>query len=183
MSDEDQVAEAAVTAARETLAAREQGGAQASAQQQQEDEARADALALVEASPVVMLGSNGPDGHPWIKAMLKLETEGLTTFWFSTNTSSSRVGQLRRNPRASVYVVDTSDYRGLLLLGEVELLTDLAARERLWRQGFEIYYPGGIGDPDYTVLRFTATSANYYHGLRNITFSPASTACSLSCNG
>lgn len=146
----------------------------------QQDEARADALAealaLVEASPVVMLGSNGPDGHPWIKAMLKLETEGLTTFWFSTNTSSSRVRQFRKDPRASVYAVDMSDYRGLLLLGEVELLTDLAARERLWRQGFEIYYPGGIEDPDYTVLRFTATSANYYHGLRNITFSPDSAA-------
>jgi general stress protein 26 len=119
-----------------------------------------------------MVGSNGPDGRPWIKAMLKLEAEGLTTFWFSTNTSSSRVGQFRADPRASVYFVDLCDYRGLLLLGQMELLTDRTSRERLWRDGFEIYYPGGIDDQDYTVLRFTAASANYYHGLRNTTFSP-----------
>lgn len=177
MIDERQAMEAAAVAARETLAAREKSGAKASAQQR-EDEARAEALALVEASTVAILGSNGPDGHPWIKGMLKLETEGLTTVWFSTNTSSRRTGQLRKDPRASVYFVDMSDYRGLLLLGELETLTDRASRERLWRQGFEIYYPSGIDDPDYTVLRFTATSANYYHGLRNITFSPAPAASS-----
>lgn len=176
MSIERQSAEAAAAAAAaaasgEKSAGRVQGDAQESSQQRDEA-ARAGALALIDASTVAMVGSNGPDGRPWIKAMLKLETEGLTTFWFSTNTSSSRVDQFRADPLASVYFVDMCDYRGLLLLGRMELLTDRAARQRLWRDGFEIYYPGGIDEPDYTVLRFTATSGNYYHGLRNTTFTP-----------
>jgi general stress protein 26 len=170
MSIERQSAETAAAAACEELAARVRDDTQ-EPPQQRDDKARADALALIDASTVAMVGSNGPDGRPWIKAMLKLETEGLTTFWFSTNTSSSRVGQFREDPRASIYFVDPGDYRGLLLLGEMEVLTDRASRERLWRDGFEIYYPGGIDDPDYAVLRFTATSGNYYHGLRNTTFS------------
>ena len=137
-----------------------------------EEVGRSKALALVERSGIALVGSNGDDGHPWIKAMLKMETEGLKTVWFSTNTSSRRVAQFRREPKASVYFVDFSDWMGLMLIGEVEVLTDSQSRKRLWRDGYEQYYPLGIDDPDYTVLRFTAESANYYYQLDNLTFTP-----------
>ena len=137
-----------------------------------EEEARRKALALVERSGIALVGSNGEDGHPWIKAMLKMETEELKTVWFSTNTSSRRVAQFKRDPRASVYFVDFSDWMGLMLSGEVEVLSDSKSRKRLWRDGYERYYPLGIDDPDYTVLHFSAASANYYHQLDNLTFAP-----------
>lgn len=137
-----------------------------------EEEARRKALALVERSGIALVGSNGEDGYPWIKAMLKMETEDLKTVWFSTNTSSKRVSQFRADPRACVYFVDFSDWMGLMLIGEVELLTDSESRNRLWRDGYEQYYPLGLEDPDYTVLRFNAKSANYYHQLDNLSFAP-----------
>ncbi|NLL41735.1 MAG: hypothetical protein GX251_00150 [Firmicutes bacterium] len=40
----------------------------------------------------------------------------------------------------------------------------------LWVDGCEKYYPKGVDDPDYTVMKFTATRGNYYHGLKNIDF-------------
>ena len=138
----------------------EQGGA----------EAKRSALILIEQCGTAMVGSIGPDGNPWIKAMVKVEAEGLQTIWFSTNTSSSRVNQYLADPRASVYFVNVIDYKGLLLLGEMSVLTDRESRRRVWRYGNEIYYPNGIEDPDYAVLRFTATSGNYYHNLKNSTF-------------
>lgn len=137
-----------------------------------EDEARRKALALVEKSAIALVGSNSEDGHPWIKAMLKMETEELKTVWFSTNTSSRRVAQFLRDPRACVYFVDFSDWMGLMLSGEIELLSDPESRQRIWREGYEQYYPLGVNDPDYTVLRFSAASANYYHQLDNLTFAP-----------
>jgi general stress protein 26 len=129
----------------------------------QEEEARRKALALVERSEIALVGSNGEDGHPWIKAMLKMETEGLKTVWFSTNTSSRRVAQFLRDARASVYFVDFSDWMGLMLRGEIEVLSDSESRKRLWRDGYERYY---------TVLRFSAANANYYHQLDNLSFAP-----------
>ena len=57
-----------------------------------------------------------------------------------------------------------------MLLGEMEILRDIKSRQRIWREGFERYYPKGVNDPDYTVLRFTSCSCNYYHGLQNVTF-------------
>lgn len=128
------------------------------------------ALALANRSGIVMLGTNGDDGTPNIKAMLKMENEGLKTVWMSTNTSSRRVGQLRRDPRACLYFIDMEKWMGVMLVGEVELLQDVESRQRLWREGFEKYYSLGVNDPDYTVLRFTARWGNYYHGLANVTF-------------
>ncbi len=135
-----------------------------------EEEIKKAALELVSGTPIVMLGNNGPDGYPGIKAMIKMENEGLRTFWFSTNTSSKRVGQLRKDGKACVYLVDMKSWRGLMLLGEVEVLEDPAAKRRLWRDGFEKYYPKGVTDPDYCVLRFTALRGNYYHNLHNSDF-------------
>ena len=68
-----------------------------------EKEAMSQGLELVEKSAVCMLGTNGDDGFPNIKAMLSLKHKGLKKFWFSTNTSSRRVQQLRRDNRACVY--------------------------------------------------------------------------------
>jgi general stress protein 26 len=133
-------------------------------------EAMEKALALVSRSEIAMLGSNGDDGYPNIKAMINMEHEGLKTVWFSTNTSSRRVGQFLRDSKACVYYVDFHQWMGLMLVGTIEVLQDAESKERLWRPGFEKYYPLGVTDPDYSVLRFTAEWGNFYHALSNVTF-------------
>lgn len=134
------------------------------------EESIRESQALVERSLIAMLGTNGDDGYPNIKAMIKCEHEGLETVWFSTNTSSRRVAQLKRDPKACVDFVDFDRWKGLMLVGTVEILQDIGSRQRLWQEGDEKYYPLGVTDPDYTVLRFTATRGNYYHKLDNLDF-------------
>jgi len=136
----------------------------------EKEEAVQKALELANRSGIAMLGTNGDDGYPNIKAMIKVENEGLRTVWFSTNTSSRRVAQLLRDPKVCVYFVDFENWMGLMLVGDVEILQDQASRERLWHKGDEKYYPLGVTDPDYTVLRFTAQWGNFYHRLSNVTF-------------
>ncbi|MGB2990182.1 MAG: pyridoxamine 5'-phosphate oxidase family protein [Candidatus Zixiibacteriota bacterium] len=136
----------------------------------QKEEAIAEGLALINSAKIAMLGTNGEDGYPGIKAMIKAENEGLTRIWFSTNTSSRRVTQLLRDPKACVYFVDFDQWKGLMLVGTVEVLQDTESKQRLWTEGNEKYYPLGVTDPDYSVLRFTAQWGNYYHALHNVTF-------------
>jgi len=135
-----------------------------------EKEAANQGLELVEKSAICMLGTNGEDGFPNIKAMMNLRHEGLKQIWFSTNTSSKRVQQLRKDNRACVYYVDEKNFKGLMLTGIIEILQDIESRKMLWSEGAEVYYPLGVEDPDYSVLCFTAKRGNYYHGLKNITF-------------
>lgn len=127
-------------------------------------------LRLIESCNIAMVGSNGDDGYPNIKAMIKIEAEGIKTIWFSTNTSSKRVSQFEKNEKACVYFADEGNFKGLMLLGDMEVLSDIESKKRIWREGCEIYYPLGVEDPDYSVLRFTAKKGNYYHGLKNVSF-------------
>ena len=109
-----------------------------------------------------MLGTNGEYGYPNIKAMLNLKHEGLKKIWFSTNTSSQRVQQLRKDNRACVYYVDEKNFKGLMLVGTIEILQDIESKKMLWSEGAEVYYPLGVADPDYSVLCFTSETANFY---------------------
>jgi general stress protein 26 len=131
---------------------------------------RAAALALIRRSKIALLGTQGEDGFVNIKAILNLKHRGLRQFWFSTNTSSKKVAQIKKDRRVGLYFVDEKNYEGLLLTGTMRILEDLKSRQMLWSEGFEVYYPLGVTDPDYTVLGFTTRQLNYYHGLKNITF-------------
>lgn len=111
------------------------------------------------------------DGFPVTRAMLApREREGIRVIWFSTNTSSNKVAAFRRDPRASVYVVDRRFFRGVCLTGTVEVLEDMASRKRIWQTGDTLYYHGGVADPDYCVLRFTAAKGRYYSNFRSEDF-------------
>lgn len=108
-------------------------------------------------------------GFPVTKAMLRpREREGIRTLWFSTNTSSNKVACFRADPRASVYFVDRLFFRGVSLVGTVEVLETPEAKERLWRPGDTQYYRKGVTDPDYCVLRFTAVRGRYYSNFRSV---------------
>ncbi len=134
------------------------------------NEAMSQGLELVEKLKMCLVGTNGDNGFPNIKAMFSLKHEGLKNIWFSTNTSSKRVQQLRNNNKVCLYYVDEKNFKGLMLIGTIEILQDLKSKQMLWSEGNEKYYPQGVTDPDYSVLRFSATSGNYYHGLQNVTF-------------
>jgi general stress protein 26 len=136
----------------------------------QKEQAIQEALDLANVATIAMLGTNGDEGYPNIKAMIKVENEGLRTVWFSTNTASKRVAQILRNAKACVYFVDMDQWKGLMLVGAVAALQDAESRQRLWHPGDEKYYPLGVADPDYTVLRFTAQWGNYYHALSSVSF-------------
>lgn len=127
-------------------------------------------ISLRKNSKTAFISSVDENGCPTIKAMLVLEKESMNTYYFSTNFSSRRVKQFLTNPKAAVYFCDAKRFKGLMLQGTMEVLTDREHKEMLWRYGFEIYYPKGVNDEDYCVLRFTAEKGNYYHGLRNINF-------------
>lgn len=127
-------------------------------------------LALVDRTGSIVVCSQGKDGYPNAKAMLNLEHEDLKTFFFSTNLSARRTKVFKSNPKACIYIFDPKTFQGMMLSGDMNVCTDRATRERLWREGFEMYYPAGIDDPDYCVLRFEARAGNYYHGLNNFDF-------------
>lgn len=126
---------------------------------------------IVDKQTVAFLGSIDQEGFPNIKAMLQPRNrEGIRTFYFSTNTSSMRVAQFKENNRACVYFCDRRFFKGVMLKGTIEVLTDPASKEMIWMPGDTMYYKEGVTDPDYCVLRFTAFSGRYYSEFKSEDF-------------
>lgn len=112
-------------------------------------------------------------GFPNIKAMLPpRKINGLKEFYFSTNTSSLRVKQYRENPNACIYFYRKGliKYQGVMLTGSMEVLEDACIKKELWQMGDKIFYPGGVTDPDYCILKFTALAGRYYCDLKTEDF-------------
>lgn len=129
------------------------------------------ALSLVERTANVVVGSIGEDGFPNMKMMFNARVrEGLSVFYFTTNTSSRRTAQFHERPQASLYFADQKKFNGLMLLGTMEVLHDQASKDLIWRVGDKRYYSLGPTDPDYCVYRFTARKGRYYAGLGSTDF-------------
>lgn len=126
---------------------------------------------LIEKRNVSIISSIDEQGFPNTKAMLPpRKREGIKTFYFTTNTSSMRVSQYRMCPNACIYFCDTRFYRGVMLRGTVEVLEDEESKEMIWQEGDTLYYPQGVTDPDYCVLKFTAIDGRYYSEFHSETF-------------
>lgn len=126
---------------------------------------------LIDKQGVSFISSVDENGFPNMKAMLPpRKREGLKTFYFTTNTSSRRVSQYRKNEKASIYFCDRRFFRGVQLTGTMKVLEDSASKEMIWRKGDTIYYPGGVTDPDYCVLCFTAEKGRYYSNFKSEDF-------------
>jgi general stress protein 26 len=126
---------------------------------------------LIDKQGVSFIGSVDKNGFPNLKAMLPpRQREGLKTFWFTTNTSSRRVAQFRKNAKACIYFCDKRFFRGVLLVGQMTVLTDAASKKLIWRDGDTMYYAKGVTDPDYCVLKFTTSSGRYYADFKSEDF-------------
>ena len=94
---------------------------------------------LIDKQGVSFIGSVDEDGFPNMKAMLPpRKREGIKEFWFTTNTSSERVAQYRENTNACIYFYDKRFFRGVMLIGTMEVLEDAPTKEMCWLEGLKL---------------------------------------------
>lgn len=128
---------------------------------------------FIDKQKVSFICSIDNENYPNVKAMLKLrKRNGLKEFYFSTNTSSMRVKQYQKNSNASIYFYHKGliKYVGVMLKGIMEVLTDQETKNMIWKTSDTMFYKKGVTDPDYCVLKFTATSGRYYCDLKTESF-------------
>ena len=61
-------------------------------------------------------------------------------------------------------------FKGVMLLGTVEVMEDGEHKEMIWEKGNTMYYSKGVTDPDYCVLKFTAVKGRYYNNFKSEDF-------------
>lgn len=121
-------------------------------------------LEFISEQKTAFIASVDGDGYPVIRAMLAPRKIDGNEIYFSTNTSSKKVGQYRENGRACVYFYKRGrfKYQGVSITGEMEVCTDQPTKDEIWRAGDRLFYKRGVTDPDYCVLKFRCRRAEYY---------------------
>jgi general stress protein 26 len=126
---------------------------------------------LIDHAKVSIVSSIDESGFPNTKAMLPpRKKEGIKHLFFTTNTSSMRVRQYSANPKSCIYFFESRFFRGVMLRGTMEVLHDSKSKKMIWKDGDELYYPLGVTDPDYCVLKFTARNGRYYSNFKSEDF-------------
>ena len=143
----------------------------------EEKELKAACLNLMETTDVMYLGTIGSDGFPYTRIMSNLRykkeypelveifeqhKEDLLVYIVTSN-SSEKMKQIRANPKVSVhysfYSSVPSEFHSLMLGGEIEEVTDKQFKKQLWKDGWEMFWPGGTDDPEYIVLKLEPSFA------------------------
>jgi len=113
-----------------------------------------------------ILSCVGEDGYPLTKAVVPgKHREALSELYFATNTSSKFVDAITGNPKASVYFYSRKflKWQGCFLKGDMEVVTDMAIKEKFWDEKYKgAYETKKFTDPDYCLLKFTPKSGRYY---------------------
>jgi general stress protein 26 len=107
----------------------------------------------------------GTDGYPLTKAVVPGKyREAINEMFFCTNTSSKYAAEINRNPKASVYFYSRKlIWKGCMLKGNMEIVSDLTLKEKYWQNKFRNAYPEkSYKDHDFCVLKFIPESGRFY---------------------
>lgn len=122
---------------------------------------------LIESLGEACFTTIGEDGYPQTRAVFNLrcrhrfpslvhlfqDHQKDLLLYFTTNTGSEKMRQLRANPAVCAFFCRPDQYHGVMLSGRAEIAADPVLKQAIWQPGWEIYYPQGPADPDYTILR------------------------------
>lgn len=126
------------------------------------------AIEIISKAEFAVLSSIDDNGYPVSRAMLNLKEGGINAL-FSTNTSSKKVNQIQKNKKGSVFFTANQEWKGLTIIGDLEIISDKNVKKDLWKSDWTMYYPGGLEDPDYTVIKINAKKISLYYAMQKAT--------------
>lgn len=139
---------------------------------------------IIQRSKFAYLTTVNEHGEPETRAMLNLynreqypSLQNELPFppyeiYMTTNTSSEKMEHIRHNSKSCVYFIIESDWHGVMLNGEIEIVTDPEKKKALWQADWVRYYPGdrGYQNSDYSVLKLAARFIKGWNGQEKFKF-------------
>ena len=110
--------------------------------------------------------------YPGLKELFQQYNSDFLTY-FTTNMSSPKIERILENPKVCVYYCKPDEWRGLMIAGFMEIVNDKDIKNALWQNNWTIYYPGGVEDPDYAILKLQPIFLKGYNQLQQYTMNLA----------
>lgn len=109
-----------------------------------------------------MLTTEDEDGYLHSRPMATLDEDGEGSLWFFTGKSSHKSHEIDRNPRVNLSYIAGDKDTYLSVAGEAHLVVDAAKAKELWNPLMKAWFPGGLEDPELTLLRVDVDEAEYW---------------------
>lgn len=150
------------------------------------DETKKVSLELMNTSKAAYLTTIDSEGYPITRAMFNLRNkdqfpefseffanqDNKFVIYISTNTSSSKIDHIKKNPKISVYFCEPEDFKGVMFGGDAEIVDDIEIKKKIWLDWFTRYYSKGLEDLDYTLFKLNPKNARFYYRLNQVHFQP-----------
>jgi general stress protein 26 len=117
---------------------------------------------LAKAARVCLLGTS--EGHlPLeVRPMTVQDVDAAGNLWFLSARSSFQNHQISRHPQAQLLFANPGSSEFLSLQGRAFVTDSRPLKEKYWNPLATGWFPGGIDDPELTVLRFQTESGHYW---------------------
>lgn len=81
------------------------------------------------------------NGRVYVRTVDPFPPEENMSIWFSTNPLTRKVGQIRRNPRVTLYYVDRDSQSYVAISGRARLVNDPQEKAKRWKDEWKAFYP------------------------------------------
>lgn len=81
------------------------------------------------------------EGRARVRAMDPFPPEDDLTVWFGTNSKSRKVDQIKKDPRVTLYYLDSDASGYVMIYGIAELVDDQKEKEKRWKEEWKDFYP------------------------------------------
>jgi general stress protein 26 len=96
---------------------------------------------------------------PIVRVMHAFRVDDDLSIWYACGASSNKVRQIRANPNVAVSFYEAA--QDLVVSGTAQIVKDAETKAEVWQDDWQRFFPQGKDDPEYCVLRITATKALY----------------------
>ena len=108
----------------------------------------------------VTLSTINDEGFPRPVAIDVISHDGIREIWMTTYRTSAKAGHILLNPKAGISFVREADSASLI--GFAEIIAEEDMLRRYWKDFFIHYYPDGVHDENYCLIRFTTLKAKLW---------------------
>ena len=81
------------------------------------------------------------EGRPRVRVMDPFLPESDFTVWFGTNPKSRKVDQIKKNPKVTLYYLDSDASGYVMIHGIAQLVDGKEEKEKYWKDAWEAFYP------------------------------------------
>lgn len=111
--------------------------------------------------PVAMLTTTGM-GRLRSRPMVAQRAPFDGTLWFVTERGTGKTGDIRERQAVHVTFVEPDEQRFVWASGTASIVDDRARLAALWHDGYLPWIPGGLSNPDLTLIGVRVEEAEYW---------------------